>query len=139
MDMEFRTPAVEAQIAGVEIRIGAGLPDDYRDWLSVTDGADVDDLPMPTIGGTALLNEFYSCERLAALYRNGFGESVPERYLPIGGTSGGAVCLRLTGDDSGAIYWANYDLANNILADGEFSENIMMRIADSWTQFLQYW
>lgn len=139
MNMNFRTPAAEAQIADVESKTGADLPDDYRNWLSMTDGADVDDLPMPTIGGIALLDEFYSCERLAALYRNGFGESVPERYLPIGGTSGGAVCLRLTGDDSGAIYWANYDLANNILADGQSSEGIMMRIADNWSQFLANW
>ena len=76
---------------------------------------------------------------LSAVHGNGLGEAVPARYLPIGGTTGGAVCIRLTGSDAGAIYWANYDLANNILADGEASEDIMMRIAESWTQFLAHW
>lgn len=139
MEMELRDPPKESQIAEVERRIGGQLPEDYRSWLSASDGADVDDKPMPTIGGTAILREFYSCERLSGLYGKGFGESVPQPYLPIGGTNGGAVCLRLSGDDAGAVYWANYDLANNILVDGEVSENIMMRIADNWSQFLTHW
>ena len=139
MNITENGPASEESVHAIERRIGDLLPDEYRTWLLKTGGGAVEECPMPTIGGTGVLSWLFDPAFVEGNYLNGFAASYPAHYLAVGAGSGGSVCIRFGDGDRGAVYWASDDLANAILVDGEVSENIMLRIADGWEQFLSNW
>ncbi|QNG19205.1 SMI1/KNR4 family protein [Rhodococcus triatomae] len=130
-------PATEPDIAAVENKIGHRLPEPYRTWLLQHGGAQVDDMAMPTPDGHGALLEFDRPYDLAYFYRHGANAWIPPEYLAVGGGAGGAVCIRLVGPDTGAIYWADYDITLELgLDEDEYSEDIMTRLTDNWNTFL---
>ncbi|QNG19206.1 hypothetical protein G4H71_19145 [Rhodococcus triatomae] len=94
-------------------------------------------MPMPTPDGNGVLLTFTRPQELAGRYRTRFNEWVPPEYLAISGGAGGAVCIRLVGPDTGAIYWADYDITLELgLDEDEYSEDIMTHLTDDWNTFL---
>ncbi|QNG24883.1 SMI1/KNR4 family protein [Rhodococcus triatomae] len=135
--VEIDGPVPESDVIAAEDKIGHPLPEPYRTWLLHHGGVQVDDMAMPTPDGNGVLLTFDRPYDLAHLYRRGFNTWIPPEYLAISGGAGGAVCIRLVGPDTGAIYWADYDITLELgLDEDEYSEDIMTHLTDDWNTFL---
>lgn len=137
--LELRTGANTAEIDLIERVISGHLPTEYRNWLRESDGAYiVDMLAMPDSEGGALLEELFTAREAAANYPGmGASSCVPLDFLVVGDGPGGAICIKISGNNVGTIWFADYDLANQIFDDGERGLEIMTPLADSWTSFLR--
>lgn len=142
---EPRGSVTDAELERLEDRLGRRLPDDYRGWLRDNDGAWLDTLGLR--GG--VVNRFLGVldtdggGGLAQLNRTpcgGFASWVPDEWLVASDGSGGVVCVKVTGDGIASVWWADYDLAEEIAPRDERENDplpqIMERLADSWTRFL---
>ena len=70
---------------------------------------------------------------------NGFIKMIPREFLVIGLGSGGDLCLLLAGEDFGSVWWADFDLGDEIASvldyDGPIPQ-IMRRVANNFQEFL---
>lgn len=137
LEVNGREPASESQIAEVESALGLRLPEAYRRWLRTTNGAEVpQDTPIPGTDGNGLFSELESAERLPLLRAYEGNDVIPRDYVALNIGDGGAVAIKTRGDDLGSVWWADFDSAERLgIADGS-SQEIMLRIADNWDQFL---
>lgn len=130
----------ESAIPAIEKRLGFSLPNEYRDFLKISNGGS----PVPDAVKYEgeyfdYVSMFYSVRRNAYsndLFRNieEYRELIPSHYLPIGESPGGDVfCLSLKNEDYGAVYYWNHEEANY---DGEPWEMNMIKLAASFNEFL---
>ena len=68
----------------------------------------------------------------------GFSATIPSEYVMVGYGPGCGVCLCLAvGRNYGSVWLADFDLANDIVPEGQTSEEIMMKLAPDWDTFLR--
>ena len=64
---------------------------------------------------------------------------IPPDFRVVGLGSGGDLCLLLVGEDFGSVWWADYDLGDEIASvldyDGPIPQ-IMRRVANNFQEFL---
>ncbi|GAB3754836.1 SMI1/KNR4 family protein [Microlunatus parietis] len=137
LEVDAREPASELQIAEVESALGFQLPEAYRSWLKATNGAEVpQDTPVPGTEGNGLFSEFEPVERLPMVRAYEGSDVIPRDYVAVNIGDGGAVAIKVRGDDIGSVWWADFDQAELLgIADGS-SQEIMRRLADNWDEFL---
>ncbi len=117
--------------------MGYRLPEQYRTWLKDTSGGRLEamlDAPFPD--GDAMVDGFHGPKGAAEGYRFGLATCVPPHYLCVSTGAGGAYCIEVEGSTAGAVYWADFEGAMNLVAEDEYSEEIMVRQADDWESFL---
>lgn len=125
----------DAEIVEAEHKLGHRLPDAFRRVLLKTGGGSLaDNVIVPGSAGSAILTRIFGLEQLIYLQRQGFNEVVPHEYLVVGDGGGGGLCLKVGGSDEGSVWWADYDLAEELDAD-EPTEKIMSRLADDFGAF----
>ena len=127
-------------IKELERLIKRPLPEMFRVWISQHGGADVrPELPIPDETGNALLSVFLSVDQIISSHgaKGSFSETVPANFIVVGEGPGGAVCLRVDNSEFGSVWFADYDLAGETLAEGERYMSIMSKIADNWEEFLK--
>lgn len=136
LTVESYGTVTEADVAGVERAAGVQLPAAYRSWLLQTGSGEIGDyIDIPGTEGT--LSDFLPVDELVKQQkRTGFKASVPEGYFIIATGHGGSLWLRVTSDDHGSVWWADYDKAGEI-ADDEPTEEIIVRVADGFDGFLE--
>ncbi len=137
LDVDAREPASESQIAAVEAKLGTRLPETYRTWLTTTNGGEVpQDTPIPGTDGNGLISDFEPVERLPMLRAYEGNDVIPRDYVALNIGDGGAVAIKVEGDDTGSVWWADFDQAELLgIAEGS-SQEIMLRLADDWDAFL---
>jgi hypothetical protein len=122
------------------------LPEDFLAWVERYGGSSLQDqIAMPDEDGNAVLAYFYDAEEIASIYvsRKGFPRNIPRAFTAVAYGPGGGVCIKITDDDFGSVWFADYDRANEILGadesqyvdDSELPE-IMSRIANNWSAFI---
>src|SRR4051794_15388428 len=98
--------------------LGEDLPEDYLIWVEKYGGSSTsENLVMPDVNGNALLELFYNAETVASDYqtRGGFSRNVPREFVVVGYGPGGGLCLAIRKSDFGSVWFANYDLADEII------------------------
>lgn len=140
-------PASAEALARAESELGFPLPQEYRSWLSATGaGQPTDDLEIRN----GVVTEFYEVEPRGVTYSltsvrrdrtpDSFDAWVPDDYLVVSAQSGGVVAIKVTGDDLGSVWWADYDQAQEIAPrdehEGDPLPQIMERLADTWSGFI---
>ena len=69
----------------------------------------------------------------------GFIQMIPPGFLVVGMGSGGSLCLLLAAEDFGSVWWADFDLGDEIASvlnyDGPIPQ-IMRRVANNFQEFL---
>lgn len=133
-------PAHPGAIEQVESRLGIELPQDYRRFLQTTNGGVPKSNFLPP-EANASARYLYSAgpnddeyledlESIAHLY-SADGEVDDETlpgFLPIGEDDGSnLVCLKVTGEDYGAVYFWSHEMSE--------PEQAYTRIADSFEEF----
>jgi SMI1 / KNR4 family (SUKH-1) len=147
IDYEPRGPVTEADVERLEERLQLRLPGDYRTWLRDNDGAELGTLRVRgglvhSLLGVLDTGDGDGLGQSEAGRAGSFSSWVPVDWLPVSGGSGGAVCVKVAGDDVGSVWWADYDLAEEIeprdadQPEGLPMPQIMERLADSWAGFL---
>lgn len=128
-------PVTEEQVARAEAQVGS-LPTAYRRFLLETGGGSLaEPYEIPGFGGSALLTQFYDVESLVEMQGLGFNEVIPKNLVAIGRGGGGALSVKVSGDDVGSVWWADYDQAEELGLE-EPSEQILKRLADDLDVFL---
>jgi SMI1 / KNR4 family (SUKH-1) len=130
------------QIESVEEELGVELPDDYRRFLERHNGGDLEDNFLPPkadasarylySAGPNADDDIYDLVSAAAFYRPGSpaDPEIDADYLPIGEDDGGnVICLKVRGDDGGAVYLWSHDAFENT--------NPFTRLADSFEAFFE--
>lgn len=126
----------EPEMAGIESMLGISLPIGFRAFLMSTGGGALTrTYVLPEFGGSALLRRFYDADEFVDAQHSGFNEVIPYEYVAVGGGGGGAVCVKVSGDDVGSVWWADYDEAEDIGAEGP-TQDVMVRQADDFDAFL---
>lgn len=127
----------EHEVANAESELGAKLPVSYRRFLMSTGGGPLTKTyVLPEFDGSALLQRFYDARTLVRTQHRAFKEVIPRDYVAVGGGGGGAVCVKVGGDDVGSVWWADYDEAEDIGAEGP-TQDVMVRQADDFSSFLE--
>lgn len=134
-----------ALVEAFEQSLPAPLPQDYRRFLLQTGGTEtVEDYAVRN----GVISEFLTLgDQEYDLFSvrsetSGFGKCVPFEYLIIAPGAGGDLCLLLEGLDSGSVWWADYDLAHDILTAPVGSDElrplreIMQRLSSTFSDFL---
>jgi cell wall assembly regulator SMI1 len=135
-------PASADEIERVESELGVELPGDYRAFLQRQNGGDLEEnfLPPEADASARYLysagpNDDDDIDDLvtAATFYSPDSPADPEidpAYLPIGEDDGGnVVCLKVRGDDRGAVYfWAH---------DAFEGTDPFERLADSFGEFFE--
>lgn len=131
-------PWSTTDVADLETRLGVDLPPDYREYILTTGSGPIFERVVPGTDDNGVVREIYSRERIDGMRdaESGYFEWVPTRYLPVVAGSGGNLCVGLEGDVRGKVYWADFDLAEETIDEGESSESIMKPIAGSWTELI---
>jgi len=134
-------PAGRDQLVDAEGSLGVELPAPYRSFLATVGGGHTGDLEVPGTDGMGVLQELYSATDLVARNASdareaGFAVSVPREYLLIGEGAGGALCLQVTGEDRGSVWWADFDLAGEY-EDEDPHQDVMIRLAGTFDEFLE--
>jgi SMI1 / KNR4 family (SUKH-1) len=125
----------DSEIVDAEHKLGYRLPEPFRHLIRDTGGGSLsDNLVIPGSAGSAILTRILGLEQLIYLQHQGFNEVVPHEYLVVGDGGGGALCLRIADGDEGSVWWADYDLAEELDAE-EPTEKIMSRLADDFAAF----
>lgn len=117
------------------------LPDSFTSWLSDHGGSCArPPIRMPDEGGSAELATFFTAGEIVSNYRGlsgGFAEVIPLDFVLVGQGRGGGVCLKVSGQDHGSVWFADFALAVKILPDDDTrSADIMFRLFDDWDAFL---
>ena len=132
------------RLAEFEQRIGVRLPGDYRSWLENTHSLMPTDMITVCNG---VVTQFLGCNaRIKCdvttwhdVVANGFIKMIPPEFHVVGLGSGGDLCLLLSGEDFGSVWWADYDLGDEIASvldyDGPIPQ-IMRRVANNFQEFL---
>jgi hypothetical protein len=144
-------PPSQDQLEAFEAEIGAALPDDYRRFLLRSNGGTLDwyEFQGPTPEGRSwtvvvsdvggLRDEANLSLRHARSCYQGHELQIPRALLWIMGDPGGnAVCLGLTGDYRGRVYfWIHDEQPDPEEWDGgvETAGNVIL-LADSFTDFV---
>jgi hypothetical protein len=129
-------PVSEERVAEAEGKLGVRIPETYRSFLRSTDGgALAESYVVPESGGSGLIEEFWDLDGLVEMQHVGFNEVIPFDYITVASGGGGAACVKVTGDDAGSVWWANYDYAERIEAE-EPTEEVMTKLADDFDAFL---
>jgi cell wall assembly regulator SMI1 len=113
------SPASEEEISNFERLIGYTLPEDYRKFLSEHNGGRQPALSVFRIESgqesiLALLFAVGDRDSFADLERAYTSDSdfFPRGVIPIGGDiCGNHICLAVTGDDRGTIYWVDHEIS----------------------------
>lgn len=114
----------EARLAQFEQSLGYLLPSDYRVFLLAYNGGkpDLQDFPTPDSNWGGSLHHVYGLHagpaylRLDVVYETYRGR-IPETLLPIADDPGGnAICVGLTGEHQGKIYFWNHEMEQGIPA-----------------------
>jgi hypothetical protein len=126
--------------------LGRDLPEDYLTWVERFGGSSLRSvIAMPDENGNAVLAYFDNAEDVASVYlgRTGFARNIPRDFAAVGYGPGGGVCISVSDDDFGSVWFANYDLANELLGadDSTFADDselpqIMTKLSDDWPTFL---
>lgn len=137
LEVEPEGPVTEDQIADVEAKLGVDrFPDAYRRWLARTGGGTLSgDTTVPGTDGNGLLSWINGPDKLPLLQQLERNDVVPADAVVISGGHGGALALRVRGEDEGSVWWVDYDLADE-LDIYEASEQVMRRLADDFDGFL---
>jgi hypothetical protein len=125
-------------VAEVEDALGVNLPESYRTFFLHNGGGVVAGCwVVPDRDGSATLGEFLGPDQLIRMQHKGSAEVIPHDYIVIADGGGGTLAIKVKGDDIGSIWWADYDLAEEIDAD-EPTLEVMRRLADNFDAFLNY-
>lgn len=130
----------EQRLLTLEKKIGVSLPNDYREFLIQFNGGE----PVPEgvwiiedVDGSCV-HEFFGLHddpkllSLDCINNSEFG--LPESLLPIAGDGlGDYVCLKVTGDDFGAIFFVDHE--QHSYEDRESFEGII-RLKESFSEFI---
>ena len=144
---ESKGSVSDEDLTALEARLGHPLPPDYRAWLKENNGAYVGTLGVANgvVNAFAGVRDDYEGSGLvqAQLPRQeSFGAWIPRDYLIVSHGAGGVVCVKVNGPGTGSVWWADYDLGDELAADDEGTyepiPEIMSRVADSWTAFLAH-
>jgi hypothetical protein len=131
-----RGPITEEQIAEAEDKLGVRIPETYRSFLRSTDGgALAESYVVPESGGSGLIEEFWDINSLVQMQHAGFNEVIPHDYIAVASGGGGAACVKVTGDDTGSVWWADYDHAEEMDAE-EPTEEVMTKLANDFDTFM---
>lgn len=132
------TPWSTSEVSEVERFIGGPLPGELRDFLVTTGAGDFGEHVVPNSGDNGIARYIYGPNEVTGGYEveGGDFEYIPRKYLPIIAGGGGAFCIGLEGEARGRMYWADFDLAHQELDEGESSEMILSRSADSWNELI---
>jgi hypothetical protein len=135
-------PASPEEIERVESELEVELPDDYREFLQRQNGGDLEEnfLPPEADASARYLysagpNDDDDIDDLvsAATFYSPDSPADPEidpDYLPIGEDDGGnVVCLKVRGDDRGAVYFWTHDALEGT--------DPFDRLADSFDEFFE--
>jgi hypothetical protein len=107
-------PASPDEVAAFEAEIGATLPDDYRQFLLRSNGGSLGDKyevveQYVVIGSVGGFREGYSLRSARACYQ-GTPVRIPRALVWIMDDPGGnAICLGLTGEHRGKVYFWDHD------------------------------
>lgn len=135
--VEPRGPVSEEQIAAVEADLGVRLPEPYRSWLRETNGGELaEELEVSGTDGNGLLSDLDGVERLPVIQDLARNKVVPDDYVVVTLGHGGSLALKIKGEDAGSVWWADFDLADELGVDGP-SQETMRRLADGWDGFLE--
>ncbi|AMV27517.1 SMI1 / KNR4 family protein [Gemmata sp. SH-PL17] len=143
-------PPSPAQVEAFEAEIGAPLPDEYRAFLLRCNGGNLDgyqfDGPTPEGEWTAVVSrvgglrdEPHLSLRSARASYQGYEVQIPRALVWIMGDPGGnAICLGLTGEHRGRVYfWVHDEGPDPDSWDGavETAGNVVL-LANSFTDFV---
>lgn len=133
----------EEEVASVEALIGASLPDQFRRFLLEVGSGGLHGMRVvPETNGNGLLNNIFDTESMSTNWESPYGYSViiPKIFLAIGSGAGGAMCVGLTGETVGRVYWADYDQAEEMgLYDEDppaRSERVLREVFPTWRAFV---
>jgi hypothetical protein len=136
-ELRQKGPVTEQQIADAERKLGIRLPETYRSFLRSTGGGSLaESYVLPQYGGSALIKQFWDIDSLVEMQHAGFSEVIPHDYIAVAVGGGGAACVKVTGEDTGSVWWADYDQAEMIDAE-EPTEEVMTKLADDFDSFLE--
>lgn len=139
LQVEPRGPVTEDQVAAVERELGVTLPEPYRTWLRATNGGDLDgDVEIPGTDGNGLLSDLDGVDRLPTVQTLARNKVVPAGYTVVTLGHGGSLALRTGGAEVGSVWWADFDVADELNADGP-TNDVMRRLAEDWDGFLGLW
>ena len=133
-------PADEAAIARVERELGFDLPADYREFLERQNGGKPE---LNFYDRQVTVRYFYSAgptddeyvDDLETAARNYWppsrpGDPIDPSFLPIGeNVFGNVICLKVRGEDYGAVYFWDHELAVSV---GPYT-----RVTDSFSEFFE--
>jgi len=136
-------PAEEAAIARVERELGIELPADYREFLGKQNGGEPESNFFPAGDGFGHVRYLYSAgptevediddlEEAARAYwpPSRPGDPIDPSFLPIGEEDvGNVICLKVRGEDYGAVYFWDHELAVSV---GPYT-----RLADSFSEYFE--
>ena len=137
------SPASPADVAAFEAEIGATLPDDYRQFLLRSNGGSLGDKyeleeAYVIIGSVGGFREGYSLRSARGCYQ-GSPVRIPCTLLWIMDDPGGnAICLGLTGEHRGKVYFWDHDeepYPDEWDGQVETAGNIRL-LANSFTEFV---
>ncbi|HKY58607.1 MAG TPA: SMI1/KNR4 family protein [Aeromicrobium sp.] len=141
MSIEFLTakaPAKVSEIAALEARLAAALPEAFRRFLEDRGGGKP--IPNQALGESAQplgvgVNRFFTVEELTERHKD-FGQRIPGDLLAIADTEGGnLVCVAVDGDRTGAVYFWDHELE---VGEGEPpSEANLTPLAADFERFLE--
>jgi cell wall assembly regulator SMI1 len=129
-----------SRLRAFEAQIGATLPEDYRAFLIAYNGGAVSrtHFHISEAEGDSTLASFYGLHdgptwaRLDAAFADYRGR-IPAWLLPIAADEGGnAICLGLTGEDRGRIYFWDHE------CEGAAPDIAVTRIAPSFRVFCDH-
>lgn len=130
-------PETEQRLTQAEQDLDLRMPDPYRRFLLEFGGSKVSTTVPDTGGG--YLQELFDVDDLIEWNTDarqfGFPAYIPATYLMVGHGSGGAPCIRMTGEDQGSVWWADFDKAGEY-EEEEPRDEIMIRLADDFDTFL---
>jgi hypothetical protein len=135
-------PVSESRIADAETRLGVTFPGPYRQWLATTGGGPTtDSIVIPGSNDLRAFGRFLGIGGdpgfdLTEVQRSGFAEVVPEEFLVIAYGHGGSICIRVSGESRGSVWWADYELSLTIAPDGGPTPEVMRKLADDFDAFI---
>lgn len=129
----------KSELSLLEQAFPGELPSDFLHWIASYGGSSVrPELAMPNQDGNAILDWFFTPREIVDNYqaKGSFAETIPHDFAMIGYGPGCGVCLRLRGASHGSVWFADLDLANDLLPEAASSDEIMLKLSDHWQEFI---